>query len=100
MTSVPSDAPYDWIALKDLQGDEETCGKYGLDINEIKAIETIPIINIEGYGPEAAKTVVERMGIKSQGDAEKLEEATKEVYKAGFHTGLMNENWGTGLMQF
>ncbi|MFH1403710.1 MAG: leucine--tRNA ligase [Candidatus Altiarchaeota archaeon] len=94
VTSVPSDAPYDWIALKDIQGDKSLCEKYGLDYEKIKSIETIPIINIEGYGREAAKDMVESMGICSQKDIEKLEEATKEVYKAGFHTGVMNENCG------
>lgn len=94
VTSVPSDAPYDWVALKDLQGDKAMCEKYGLNHEKVKAIKTIPIIDIEGYGPEAAKDVVERMGIKSQKDIGKLEEATKEVYKAGFHTGVMNSNCG------
>ncbi|MBD3387939.1 MAG: leucine--tRNA ligase [Candidatus Altiarchaeales archaeon] len=94
VTSVPSDAPYDWIALKDLQGDRATCEKHGLDYDVVKAIETIPIIDIEGFGPEAAKDMVERMAIRSQHDTEKLEEATKEVYKQGFHAGFMNENCG------
>jgi leucyl-tRNA synthetase len=94
VTSVPSDAPYDWIALKDIQGNRKLCEKYGLDYGKIKAIKTIPIIDIEGYSREAAKDVVDRMGIKSQRDMGKLEEATKEVYKAGFHTGIMNENCG------
>lgn len=94
VTSVPSDAPYDWIALKDLQENPGISQKHGIDYDKVKPIQTIPIINIEGYGPEAAKTVVERMGIKSQHDTEKLEEATREVYKEGFHSGFMNENCG------
>jgi len=94
VTSVPSDAPYDWIALKDLQKNKKLCEKYRLDFEKIKSIKTIPIIDIEGYEPEAAKDVVERMGIESQHDEEKLEVATKEVYKAGFHTGVMNDNCG------
>ena len=94
VTSVPSDAPYDFIALKDLQDDEKTMKKYGLDINAIRLIRTIPIIEIEGFGPDAAKDIVERMGIKSQKDTEKLREATQEVYKAGFHTGVMNPGCG------
>ncbi|MFC2162736.1 leucine--tRNA ligase [Candidatus Altiarchaeota archaeon] len=94
VTSVPSDAPYDFIALLDLKGDPAACEKYGLDFEKVKSIATIPIIDIEGYGPEAAKDVIERMGIKSQQDSDKLHEATQEVYKAGFHTGMMNDNCG------
>lgn len=34
------------------------------------------------------------MGINSQKEKEKLEEATKEIYKAGFHTGIMRDTCG------
>jgi leucyl-tRNA synthetase len=37
--------------------------------------------------------IVQKMGIESQDDP-MLEEATKEIYKAGFHTGRMRENCG------
>ena len=33
--------------------------------------------------------ICERMGIESQDDP-RLEEATQEIYKAGFHTGVLN----------
>jgi len=94
VTSVPSDAPYDWIALMQLQDDAAMCERYGLDQQRIRDIKTIPIIDMEGYGPEAAKDVVEKLGIKSVADQGKLKEATQEVYKAGFHTGMMNDNCG------
>lgn len=94
VTSVPSDAPYDYVALTDLKKDKAICQKYGLDWEAIKAIEVIPIITTKEYGDHAASAVVEKMGIQSQHDTEKLEEATKEVYKAGFHAGFMNDNCG------
>jgi leucyl-tRNA synthetase len=94
VTSVPSDAPFDWIGLRDLQGSKKECEKYGLDWGEIKAIQVIPIIRTKEFGDNAALVVSERTGIKSQTDFKKLEEATKEVYKAGFHTGVMIENCG------
>lgn len=89
VTSVPSDAPYDWIALKDLQNNKELCRKYKLDFDKVKAIVPIPIIESKGFGEFPAKEACEKFGIKNQDDTEKLEEATKEVYKAGFHTGIM-----------
>ncbi len=82
VTSVPSDAPYDWMALHDLQKE----GKY-------TSIKPIPIIKSKGWGDTPAITICEKMGIKNQNDP-KLEEATKEVYKSGFHTGVMNESCG------
>ncbi|MFC2175246.1 leucine--tRNA ligase [archaeon] len=82
VTSVPSDAPYDWMALHDLQ----KAGKY-------KDIRVIPIIKSKGWGDTPALKICEQMKIKDQNDP-RLEDATKEIYKSGFHTGVMNENCG------
>lgn len=89
VTSVPSDAPYDWIALKDIQANSGLCKKYKLNYDEVKSITPIPIIESKGFGEFPAKEICEKFGIKSQDDTEKLEEATKEIYKVGFHTGIM-----------
>ncbi len=91
VTSVPSDAPDDWMALEELKRDKETLEEFGLEVEEVRAIEAIPIIDSEGYGPLPAKEIIEEMGIEESGDP-RLEEAKKVVYKAGFHTGTMNEN--------
>jgi len=94
VTSVPSNAPYDWMGLKDLQDNKELCKKYGLNHEEIKKIKVIPIIKTDAFGDIAALKICSDMGIKSQKDTEKLEEATQIVYKEGFHKGVMNENSG------
>ncbi|MCX6801700.1 MAG: class I tRNA ligase family protein [Candidatus Diapherotrites archaeon] len=44
VTSVPSDAPIDLVALLDLQKDKEMIKKYKLDEKEVLALKTIPII--------------------------------------------------------
>lgn len=94
VTSVPSDAPDDWMGLHDLQKSKEECEKYGLDWEEIRSIKVIPIIKTKEYGDLAAVKICEELGIKSQHEREKLEKARKIVYKAGYHTGVMNENSG------
>ncbi len=94
VTSVPSDAPYDWVALRELQEDEKKCEKYGLDCAQLKRIEAIPIIRTKKFGENAALKIVEDMGIKSQTETEKLEAATKEAYKEGYHTGVMMDTCG------
>ncbi|MBD3261536.1 MAG: leucine--tRNA ligase [Candidatus Altiarchaeales archaeon] len=94
VTSVPSDAPYDYTALMDLKQNKDEAGRYGLDFEEIRDIEIIPIIKIEGWGEYPAKDAVEKYGIKNQLDIEKLERATKEIYKEGFHSGFMTEYCG------
>ncbi len=75
--SVPAHAPYDYIALRDLNS----------------GIEPIVIISVGGY-KIPAKEVVEEMGIKSQREREALEEATQKVYREEFHKGVLNENCG------
>ncbi len=94
VTSVPSDAPWDWVGLRDLQENRELAEGYGLDWAMLKEIRVIPIIRTRVWGDQAAVTICEKMRIGSQREREKLEEATKTVYKAGFHTGLMNRNCG------
>ncbi|ACX72710.1 leucyl-tRNA synthetase [Methanocaldococcus vulcanius M7] len=76
--SVPAHAPYDYIALRDL----------GL----VDKIGLISLIKLPNYGKFPAKEIVEKMGIKSQEEEDKLEEATKKIYKEEFHKGVLNEN--------
>ncbi|MEM4598853.1 MAG: leucine--tRNA ligase [Candidatus Diapherotrites archaeon] len=92
VTSVPSDAPIDYIALRDLQQDKSLAESFGLNYEALLSIKPIPIIDLEGYGNLAAVKICDDLGIKSQNDSEKLEEAKKIVYKLGFHKGVMNSN--------
>ncbi len=62
VTSVPSDAPDDWISLKLIRSDEEAMSAFGLDPDMVRAIEPIPIIDTKGYGPMPAVELVEKLG--------------------------------------
>jgi leucyl-tRNA synthetase len=93
VTSVPSDSPDDWISLRALQRDEATLRQYGLDVEEVRAIRPIPIIEMKGWSTLPAVEITEKMGIEAPGDP-RLEEAKKLVYKEGFHTGRMIESSG------
>lgn len=93
VTSVPSDAPYDYIALLDLQKDRHKVESYGLRYDDIKNIKVIPIIKTQKYGEEAAVRIVHDWKIQSQEDP-KLEEATQLIYSEGFHQGILNQNCG------
>ena len=90
VTSVPSDAPYDYVALKHLQTHPEIAAQYNLNHEDILAIQLIPIIKSKDYGDFPAKEIVEKLNITQLSDP-KLEDATAEIYKAGFHTGVMRE---------
>lgn len=92
--SVPSSAPYDYLAVKELQDSPQLCQKYGLDHARIKAIQIIPIIESEGFSGESAKEICARMKITSLQQDKLIEEATKEVYRVEFYTGKLLKNCG------
>jgi len=86
VTSVPSDAPYDFMAIKDLRSDKN----FG-DI--ARKLKPIPIISSEQWGNLAALKICEAMKLKDQHDP-RLESATQQIYKAGFHKGRMTDKCG------
>ncbi len=94
VTCVPSDAPYDYISLKELWDSKEMCEKYGLDYEKIKMIELIPIIKSDGYGKFPGKEICEKRNITKLSQEKELQGATQEIYKAGFHTGKLLDNCG------
>jgi leucyl-tRNA synthetase len=91
--SVPAHAPYDWLALKDLQEKPEALRDFGLDAEIVKLIKPISLIKVEGFGEYPAVELVAQMGVKDQHDP-KADEATKVLYKKEFHAGVLNQNCG------
>jgi leucyl-tRNA synthetase len=91
--SVPAHAPFDWLALRDLQRKPEVLAEFGVDAAVILAIKPISLIKVQGYGDFPAVEIVDAMGLKDQHDP-KADEATKELYKKEFHGGILNENCG------
>ncbi len=71
--SVPAHAPYDYVALRDL--------------DLLEKIKPAGIIEIAGYSEIPARDVVVETGIKNQKDP-RLEGATKKLYKEEFHKGV------------
>ncbi len=80
--SVPAHAPFDYIALRDLQ----QAGKY-------TAIKPVPLIKVEGYGEIPARDAVERAGITHQMDS-RMDALTQEIYSAEFSKGRVFEKFG------
>jgi leucyl-tRNA synthetase len=80
--SVPAHAPFDYIALRDLQ----QAGKY-------TEIRPIPLIRVEGYGEVPAQSAVEKAGIKNQMDS-RMDALTQEIYSAEFSKGKLFDKYG------
>ena len=89
VTSVPSDAPDDYTALRALQQKPAFREKYGITSEMVDPYQVVPIIEIEGYGTTSAVTMCERLDIQSPNDTEKLKKAKDEVYLKGFYDGVM-----------
>ncbi len=86
--SVPAHAPYDWLALREIQQSPPA----GLECI-VKDIKPISIIKVEGFGEYPALEVVDQLNVKDQNDRQ-AEKATEIVYSKEFHTGTMKENCG------
>ncbi|CAG5872080.1 unnamed protein product [Menidia menidia] len=92
VTSVPSDAPDDIAALRDIKKKQALREKYGIEDKMVLPFEPVPIIEIPGYGNLSAPLVCDELKIQSQNDKEKLAEAKEKVYLKGFYEGIMLVN--------
>ncbi len=91
--SVPSHAPYDYVALRDLRRAPELVERYGISKKELLSIEPISLIRVPGFGEHPAVEICEQMGITSQEDP-RLEEATEKIYREEFYKGVLREITG------
>ncbi|XP_032431921.1 leucine--tRNA ligase, cytoplasmic [Xiphophorus hellerii] len=89
VTSVPSDAPDDIAALRDIKKKQALREKYGIEDKMVLPFEPVPIIEIPGFGNLSAPLVCDELKIQSQNDKDKLAEAKEKVYLKGFYEGIM-----------
>ncbi|XP_041463442.1 leucine--tRNA ligase, cytoplasmic-like isoform X1 [Lytechinus variegatus] len=89
VTSVPSDAPDDFAALRDLKKKKDFREKYGISDEMVLPFDPVPIIEVPGYGNLSAVKACDEFKIKSQNDRDKLQEAKEKVYLKGFNEGVI-----------
>ncbi|XP_018611952.2 leucine--tRNA ligase, cytoplasmic [Scleropages formosus] len=89
VTSVPSDAPDDIAALRDIKKKQALREKYGIKDDMVLPFEPVPIIEIPDYGNLSAPLLCDELKIQSQNDREKLAEAKEKIYLKGFYEGIM-----------
>lgn len=89
VTSVPSDAPDDYVALKELQSKPEFRAKFGITDEMVMPYEVVPIINItvpasgddEGWSSDmAAAYWSDKLGIRTAGERQKLDEVASRPF--------------------
>ncbi|MGD1055535.1 MAG: leucine--tRNA ligase, partial [Nitrososphaerales archaeon] len=89
--SVPAHAPYDLMALRDIQEGRLEAARPVKEIAD--SLGPIPIITLNGYSRAPAEDVVKKSGATDSLDP-RLEAATEEVYSAEFHGGVMSQASG------
>ncbi len=80
--SVPAHAPFDYVALRDLQQE----GRY-------TELVPRPLITVDGWGECPAKDAVERAKVTNQHDT-RMDALTQEVYSAEFSKGRLHDRLG------
>jgi len=79
VTSVPSDAPDDFAALRDLQKKQALREKFQVTDEMVIPYNPIPIIEIPDYGNLSAIRACEEFKIQSQNDKDNLLKAKEKV---------------------
>ena len=72
VTSVPSDSPDDWAALRDLQTKAGLREKFNVKEEWCVPFAPVPIINIPEFGDLSAVHLVDTLKISSQKDKDLL----------------------------
>ncbi|PVU92029.1 hypothetical protein BB561_004068 [Smittium simulii] len=87
VTSVPSDSPADFVALRDLQRKPDF---FKIQSSWVEGFVPIDIIKSEQYGLQTAAFLVESLKIQSQKDVNQIEQAKDLGYKDAFFNSTMN----------
>lgn len=89
VTSVPSDAPDDYAALRDIQRKKALREKFGISDEMVLPYSPVPIIDIPGIGNLSAVTACDQFKVTSQNDKVQLEKAKEMTYLKGFYDGVL-----------
>jgi len=84
--SVPSHAPYDWVALDELK---KASKRTSIDLSSVNPIS---IILTEGFGDNPSKDLVVEFKVTNQDETEKLDKITEILYRREYHGGVMKGN--------
>jgi leucyl-tRNA synthetase len=96
VTSVPSDAPDDYMMLWGLQTKPGLRAELGVDEAWVKGFDPVPIIEIPEMGNLSAKFACEELKVASYKEKDKLAQAKDQCYLRGFTDGVCLVGIGKG----
>ncbi len=79
--SVPAHSIDDYVSLMEAKA----------KFKESKNVEPIQVIQLQNFGKTPAKDLVEKFGIRSSSERDKIEHATKILYKEEFYNGVLTK---------
>ena len=91
--SVPAHAPMDWTVLAELKANPTSLKEWNITAKQIKSIQPVSLIEVEGYGEFPAAEEIESLGITSMHD-ENVKQATKTIYRKEYNGGILKESTG------
>ncbi|OII78057.1 leucyl-tRNA synthetase [Cryptosporidium andersoni] len=95
VTSVPSDSPDDYAALRDIKTKPLLRQKYSIKDEWI--LDPLEIIEVPGFGFMTAELLCNQYKIQSQNDSTKLKQAKEEIYKKEFYEGILIRGKYSGM---
>ena len=88
VTSVPAEAPDDYVCLRDWKTRSNWREQYGVK-EEWCERDVVDILTFDEDSSASAPAICEQMKIGSHREKDKLAAAKKEVYQKGFYSGIM-----------
>ena len=84
--------PVDLIEIKDIQKDLDRIKKYNLNLEVIKKLKPISIIDVPGLGLDLGQDMINKYKISSANEKNKIKDAKDELNKTVFRKGVMKSN--------
>lgn len=89
VTSVPAEAPDDYVAWKDLVTNDGLRNRFQIPLEHVEKFEPVAMCTNEDLGEFPAVKVCDEMGITSPNDKERLRLAKEKVYLKSFYEARM-----------
>jgi len=86
--------PVDLVEIIHIQSNLEMIEEFGLDLEVIKKLKPISIIDVSGLSDNLGQDMIDKYKITSPDETKKVKDAKDELNKVVFRKGVMKDNCG------